>query len=135
MVGRPNKIMLLNLGDIVLDYRRAGLSYRQISDKIRKDTGHSISRQMIGRWIIEHGNAPPRNYRLETDKQESIRFITTISKHMCPKCRKWIAIACMSDMDIDEFIDEVRLAKKQHCYNSILKNKVELIKTFHKIDI
>ena len=58
MVDRPNKIMLFNLGDIVLDYRRAELSYRRISDKIRKDTGHTISRQMIGRWVLEHGDAP-----------------------------------------------------------------------------
>ena len=134
MAGRHSKVKMLRLGDTILNHRRAGLSYGQISDRIRRDTGHTVSRQIIGRWVTEHGDMPP-DKPIDNYFEKFREFYMSFNEYICPECRKVVSIACMLPDDIEKFRYEVKEAKRQHEFNNTMKKKVEMVEKMHKVDI
>jgi len=134
MVGRINKVKDLRLGDTILNLRKAGLSYRQISEKIKRDTGHTVSRQIVGRWVAQHSNIQP-NVSKDDYFEKFREFYYKFNRHMCPRCREWVLVACMSDNDIKEFKYKVDKARDNRTYDSQMKRTVRMIKELHGIDI
>lgn len=135
-LGRPNRIRQLGIGNTIMSYHRAGLTHGQIRDKIKRDRGITIHRAMIGRWINSHDDNKPQEEHIQDDYFEKFRtFYMKFNEHMCTNCREWIAIACMTDEDIDEFRYEVEEAKRNHTVNNILRNKVDKIEKLHNIRI
>ena len=135
MAGRPNKVKQLRLGDTVLNHRRAGLSYAQISDRIRRDTGHTLSRQIIGRWVTEHGDNPPDSHIVDDYYEKFRTFYNSFNEYICTECRKVVTIACMLPDDIDNFRYEVVEAKRKHEFDNTMRTKVEMVKKMHRVDI
>ena len=135
MVGRISKVRQLHLGDTILNHRKAGLSYAQISQRIKRDTGHTVSRQIIGRWVTEHGDTLPPDRSVDDYFEKFKVFYNSFNEYICPECRKVVSIACMLPDDIDKFRYEVEEAKRRHEFNNTMKTKVEMVEKMHKVDI